>query len=89
MKDKLIIFYTPTFKKNFKRLPKKTKQAAYQKEKIFKQNPFDSSLKTHKLTGKLKNYWSFSIDYHYQIVFRFLKKNEILLVDVGTHEVYK
>jgi len=89
MKNNLVIFYTPTFKKNFDRLPKKTKQIAYRKENVFRKNPLAQSLKTHKLTGKLKDYWSFSIDYRNRIVFRFIKKNKILFVDAGTHEVYK
>jgi len=28
---------------------------------IFKNNPFETTLKTHKLSGKLKDYWSFSV----------------------------
>ena len=31
------------------------------KLELFKDNPFDTGLKTHKLSGKLKEYWSFSI----------------------------
>lgn len=88
MKD-LKIYYTPQFQHEFSKLPQSVKQKAFKKEKIFRTDPHSQILKTHKLTGVLKNYWSFSIDYHYRVVFRYINDKEILFVDVGTHEVYK
>lgn len=84
-----IIKYTPTFAKNYRKLPRVIRRKAEKREQIFRQEPFSSNLKTHKLLGKLEKYWSFSIDYQYRIVFRFTKEGEILFVDVGTHSVYK
>jgi mRNA-degrading endonuclease YafQ of YafQ-DinJ toxin-antitoxin module len=63
----------------------------WQKLEIFIANPFDSTLRTHKLSGQLKNYWSFSVGYEYRIVFYFTsdKPKKAVLVDIGTHdEVY-
>lgn len=57
--------------------------------KIFIENPLNPKLKTHKLSGKLKNYWSFSIDYQLRIVFRFLDKDKVFLLDIGTHGIYQ
>lgn len=58
--------------------------------KLFTNNPFDSRLKTHKLTGKLDGLWAISVDYDCRIVFKFLNDNdEVLLIDIGSHdEVY-
>ena len=57
--------------------------------KKFTNNPFDQQLKTHKLTGKLQGLWAFSVDYNCRVIFRFLGKNEVLLIDIGGHdEVY-
>lgn len=84
-----IITFTPTFAKNYRKLPLLIRQKAEKKEFIFRQDPFSPNLKTHKLSGKLEEYWSFSINYQYRIVFRFTAKGEILFVDVGTHSVYK
>jgi mRNA-degrading endonuclease YafQ of YafQ-DinJ toxin-antitoxin module len=50
------IYYSPHFIKMYKKLPKQVKLAAEEKEKIFRQDPFGPRLKTHKLTGKLKDY---------------------------------
>jgi addiction module RelE/StbE family toxin len=56
---------------------------------LFEEYPFDNKLKTHKLSGKLKDLWAFSIDYHYRIVFEFLDSQNVKLVDIGTHgDVY-
>lgn len=83
------IIYTPKFKKSYKKLPKQIKLRAEEKEEILRTNPFDPRLKTHRLQGRLLNYYSFSISYHYRIVFH-IEKNDIFVFDaVGTHEVYR
>jgi len=89
MNDQYLIDYTPTFAKHFRKLPVSVKNKALKKELILKSMPFSQILKTHKLSGQLSQYWSFSIDYHYRIVFRFINAKHLLLVDVGTHEIYK
>jgi addiction module RelE/StbE family toxin len=83
------IVYTPRFAKNFKKLPDRELKEVKIREKLFKKDPFHHKLRTHKLKGKLKNYWSFSISHSYRIVFRTTKKGEILFVDIGTHEIYR
>lgn len=53
---------------------------------LFSEQPFHPSLKTHSLSGSLKNYSAFSITYEYRLVFRFISDNKALLVDIGTHD---
>ena len=51
-------------------------------------NPFDSRLKTHKLSGKLKNEWSIYLTYEHRILF-ILQESNIYLTNIGAHdEVY-
>ena len=83
------IIYSSKFAKEYKKLPLRIKISAEKKEKIFKKDPFDPSLKTHKLTGKLKEYYSFSIDYQYRIIFEIVKKDVVWFHSVGTHTIYK
>jgi mRNA-degrading endonuclease YafQ of YafQ-DinJ toxin-antitoxin module len=83
------IYYTPRFQKSWRKLPATLTKKAQGKENLFRRDAFQPSLLTHKLAAKLKYYWSFSIDYHTRIVFRFLKEGEVLFVDVGTHDIYK
>jgi len=59
--------------------------------KVFVNDPFDIRLRTHKLSGKLKNLWSFSIGYETRVVFYFTKDKpkKAIFVDIGTHnQVY-
>jgi addiction module RelE/StbE family toxin len=50
-------------------------------------NPFDSSLRTHKLKGDLNKFHACSINYEYRIVFVILiQDDEITLLDIGTHD---
>jgi toxin HigB-1 len=53
---------------------------------IFKVNPFDSRLKTHKLSGNLKELYSFSLDYNYRVIFSFFESDRVIFEDIGTHE---
>lgn len=85
----MIIRVTSKFKKSFKRLPKNVKDNAKEKEKIFRANPFDPRLDTHKLHGKYKDYWAFMIVGQYRIMFTFAKKNTVDFINIGTHEIYK
>jgi addiction module RelE/StbE family toxin len=55
--------------------------------KKLENNPFEASLKTHKLKGDLKQFHACSINYEYRIVFVILiQDDEITLLDVGTHD---
>lgn len=83
------IYYSGKFAKEYKKLPRKVKLSAEKKEKVFRIDPFDPQLKAHKLTGRLKEYYSFSIDYQYRIIFEFVKKDIVWFHSVGTHEIYK
>lgn len=83
------IFTHSRFDKSYKKLPKEVKEKAKIKEKIFRKDPFDPRLKTHKLSGKEKECWAFWVDYRYRIKFIFLNGNEVLFLDIGTHDIYK
>jgi len=80
---------SPRFEKHYRKLPKRIKEIAKKKEKIFRDNPFDPRLKTHKLSGKHKEVWAFWITYSYRIKFLFLSDEEVLYLEIGTHEIYK
>lgn len=85
------ILYTSKFIRQYKKLPKKIKKKAKEKEKIFKEDVSDSRLETHKLKGRFKGYWSFSIDSKNRIIFRFAKesKDTVYFCFVGDHSIYE
>lgn len=83
------IYYSNKFEREYRKLSKQIKNLAEKKEKIFRQDPFDPRLKTHKLTGKLREFWSFSIDESLRIIFEFANEKTIWFHSVGTHEIYR
>ena len=80
---------SPRFERRYSRLLKRTKQQAQEKERIFRENPFHAILRTHKLSGKDKDAWAFSVNYDYRIKFVFINNWEVLFLDIGTHEIYE
>ena len=81
--------YSRKFLKSVSRLPKKLFALAEEKESLFRDNPFNPSLRTHKLHGKDKGAWAFWINYHYRIKFIFLSDNRVLFLDIGLHDFYE
>jgi len=83
------ILYLPKFARQYRKLPENIKDLAEVKEKIFRQNPHDPKLKMHKLHGELRDFWSFSLDRRYRIIFDFIGKNTARFYSVGDHDIYE
>ena len=80
--------FTKVLKKKIKQ-QKDLDKRFVEKLKLFVGNPFHPSLKTHKLTGNLEGYYSFSMGYDLRVVFYFNTDNNAVFADIGTHdEVY-
>ncbi len=83
------IYYSSKFSKEYKALPLAVKKKAEEKELLFRKNPFDARLKSHKLKGSLHEFWSFSIDIRHRIIFEFSNNNTIWFHSVGDHSIYE
>ena len=83
------VTYTPTFIKKFKKIPKTIQVIAMRKEDLFKKDPHDPTLQTHKLRGSLEGYWAFSINRSYRIMCEFKENNSVTFLYIGTHEIYR
>jgi addiction module RelE/StbE family toxin len=54
---------------------------------ILEQDPYHPSLRIHKLKGRLAEFYSISINMEYRVIIDFIiKDDEIILVDIGTHD---
>ena len=86
------VSYNSSFKRSFKRrIVVGSEREARLRSKIalFINDPFDKELRTHKLSGKLKGFWSFSVEFDLRVIFYFEDSETVVFVDLGTHnEVY-
>lgn len=81
--------YTARFLKSLKKMPPKIKDSLKNRERVFRNNPFDPRLKTHKLHGRFSNYWAYSVDYKYRVIFVFGKDGRVICYDIGDHSLYE
>ena len=86
------ITFSSSFKRDFKKKIKGNQNIEvkyWEKINLFLKNPFDPQLRTHKLSGKLEELWSFTIDYDLRVVFYFLENDRVVFINIGKHdEVY-
>ncbi len=86
------IAFSSSFKRAFK---KRIQGQSYLEERfwdrvdIFKNDSFDNRIKTHKLSGRLKELWSFNVDYDNRVIFYFVNdnKDKAVFVDFSKHDV--
>lgn len=83
------IIFTTSFSRALKKLlnaQPEMESVVREKFNIFQQNPFDSTLRTHRLSGELKEFRSFRVTYDIRIIFEFTKSGDALFSDIGTHD---
>ncbi|PSN12644.1 type II toxin-antitoxin system mRNA interferase toxin, RelE/StbE family [filamentous cyanobacterium CCT1] len=77
------VSFSSPFKRAFKKRIKGNADLEarfWQKLEQFIADPFDPSLKTHNLSGKLKEFWSFSVDYDARVLFYFTEDDNAIFV---------
>jgi addiction module RelE/StbE family toxin len=86
------VAFSSSFKRAFKKRIASRKELEakfWRRVEIFTRDPPDARLRTHKLSGELRDFWSFSVEHDVRVVFQFPAKNRALFTDIGTHgEVY-
>jgi len=83
------VLYTPGFLRMLKALPGALQEEVIEKVEYFKEESKHTTLKVHKLRGRLKGRYSFSVNYKTRIVFQYVgKPKEALLLAIGDHDVY-
>lgn len=45
----------------------------------------NETLRVHELTGKMKGYYAFSVTGDIRVIFQKVSDEEIILIDIGTH----
>ncbi len=83
------IAYTPQFLRMLRKLERLLQDETVEKIELFESDPTHSQLKAHKLKGKLRNRYSFSVNYQTRIIYMYLSKSEVAFLAIGDHDVYK
>ncbi len=84
-----IFSYSQRFKKNFKKLDKKTIKAFKLRFSIFQENEYANILNNHPLRAEYSDCKSINITGDYRLVYKKID-NLYILIDVGTHgELYE
>jgi len=79
---------TSAFRRRARKLTRDQRDVLSRALKRFQVDPFDPSLRTHKLTGDLAGKWAFSAGYDLRVVCR-IDNDAAFLLAVGSHdEVY-
>lgn len=83
------IYKSNRFRNQYKeldwKLQKKVKEAIFHLEK----NEFPAGLKVHMLKGDLAGIYSCSVDNSHRIIFRVIKNNNLELILVWDHSIYR
>lgn len=81
--------YHRHFKKDYRRLPQKIRKQFAVRLEAFLKNPSNPLLNDHPLSGDLFGKRAFSVTGNVRVIYRYLTKDMILLLRVGTHnQVY-
>lgn len=83
------VAYTRAFFKRLDKYEEDFQKEIFEKIEEFKNVENHKQLKVHKLHGKFSKCFSFSVNYKTRIVLEYLSKNEVALLSIGDHDIYK
>ncbi|MFH1252716.1 MAG: type II toxin-antitoxin system mRNA interferase toxin, RelE/StbE family [Candidatus Uhrbacteria bacterium] len=83
------VTFSPSFLGSLRTLQQQLQNEVFEKIDLFSDIKNHKILKVHKLKGRLRGCYSFSVNYHIRIVFEFVgKPRRAYLLAIGDHEVY-
>lgn len=83
------INYIKNFLKRFHKLPPKVKEKFRERMNLFIKNVYSPVLRDHPLHGNLKNMRALSVSADIRVIYKYIAKDHIKLINIGTHnQVY-
>lgn len=79
------IFYTNTFKKQYKKLPSRVQIQFEERLVLWCTDMSDPRLRVHPLTGVYKGYWSMNVNGDVRAIYRSDGDEIIIFALIGTH----
>lgn len=84
----ITVGFTPEFFRKLKKIPPSLLEIAFKKIELFRDRNNHQRLEVHKLHGKYKGFFGFSIDRKNRIMFEWISDDEARLHTVGNHSIY-
>ena len=81
------LLYTRRFLRSLKKLPEDVQRDALTAVERFRTTRAHQSLRLHKLSGRLKKYHAFSVNFSYRIIVE-MTKEAVYFMDIGDHDIY-
>lgn len=84
------VSFSPTFVRMLEALPTDLQEEALEKIELFRFEENHRSLKVHKLLGRLRGRYSFSVNYKIRVVFIYVGERTRVasLLAIGDHDIY-
>ncbi len=84
------VSYTKKFLKMFNAINPDLQDRVVERIELFRDVKNHKNLEVHKLHGKFKGLYAFSIDRKNRISFQYTKnKQEVILFALGSHDIYR
>lgn len=84
------VSYTKKFLKMFNILDHDLQDRVEEKVEQFRDKENHKALEVHKLKGKFKGPYAFSVDRKSRIAFEYgISRQEVILLAVGSHDIYR
>jgi plasmid maintenance system killer protein len=85
------VAFKPSFIRLYNKLPPLLQEEVLEKIDLLRETRNHKKLRVHKLHGRMKGLYSFSINYQYRIIFMFgdKKKLSAVLLTIGDHDLYQ
>jgi mRNA-degrading endonuclease RelE of RelBE toxin-antitoxin system len=81
------LYFTRTFERLIKRLPKRVRDEAFEKLALYLDAPSHPSLRVKRIKGT-EHIWEMSVTMNYRITFE-LEGDRVVLRRIGTHDVLR
>lgn len=83
------VSFTRAFFKRLNKYEEEFREVVLERIDEFRNPENRTRLKVHKLHGKFSKFYSFSVNFKTRIVFEYISKNEVVLLTIGDHDIYK
>ncbi len=81
------VYFTRTFERLFRRLPKDVRDTTYAKLVLYLDNPAHPSLRVKRIKGT-NHLWEMTITMNYRVTFQ-VEGERVLLRRIGTHDILR